>query len=354
MSLQLLEELDRDRFEVCMYVHERLPIQFDPSRKQLGDIIFGVTGYYRRWHLFRHLCETLRLARGADVIVGSNEGRASGLALFAGMVLRRPVVLWLHADWSRFSRIVSWRTRLVVRFFQQASVIVACSQGVASSHANAFPSARGRLHVITNCIDVSAIESAASVDLPEDMQGLFEAPTVVAVGRLDRQKGHDLLIRAHALALQAGIKHNLFILGDGGEGAMLKKLAAKLEVTDTVHFLGFQENPYRFMARATLFVLASRFEGFGLVVAEALACRVPVVAFDCPSGPAEILQNGRYGVLVPPQDTNALSKAIISTLADVALRRHLADGGPSRAQHFGVSAFSAAWSEVLETAAERK
>ena len=349
MSLQLFDSLDRTRFNVCMYVHERLPNQYEYAGESSEDIIYGINGSYHRWHLLRHLLTTLHLARKADVIIGASEGRASSLALLAGMILRRPVVLWLHVDWSWFFAIVSWRTRLAVRFFRCASAIVACSRGVADSHAKLFPETRDKLQVIRNCIDLPAIAQALPEELPDEMQELFNGPVIVAVGRLDRQKGHDLLIRAHALVLEAGVAHELIILGEGDERDALVALTVELGVADSVHLAGFYENPYRFMARATAFILASRFEGFGLVLAEALACAVPIISFDCPSGPAEILEQGHYGVLVPPQDIIALSKEITNMLTDEGLRRRLADSGPARAQYFGATSFAAAWSEILES-----
>jgi len=106
----------------------------------------------------------------------------------------------------------------------------------------------------------------------------------------------------------------LLILGEGKKRTTLEALARKLGVASDVGLPGFVDNPFAYMARAAVFVLSSAWEGFGNVVAEALACGCPVVSTDCPSGPAEILDGGAYGPLVPVGDDAALAKAILSVL----------------------------------------
>lgn len=350
MSLHLFEGLDRNLFKVKMYVHEQLSEQFEPQKHFSDDVRYGQNREYRRQHLGRHLAQTIRMARHADVIVGVSEGRASALALVAGALLGKPVVLWLHADWQRFTEILSWRVKSSVRAFRYASAIVACSQGVANSHIKAFPSNAKLLRVIPNGIDVKGVELAAKADLPEALKTLFEGPTVVAVGRLNQQKGFDHLIHAHKRARQMGVNFNLVIVGAGDELSALDGLSKELGVSESVHLVGFQENPHRFMSKATIFVSSSRFEGFGLVIAEALACKAPVIAYDCPSGPAEILGQGRYGVLVPPQDIEALAHEIVSLLADPTRRASLSANGPSRAKNFDIDAFRDSWAEVIKAA----
>lgn len=356
MSLQLLESLDRARFDVTMHLQELEEGQLDPGPRA-ADIVIGRRGPYRRSHLPGHLLRLLRLARRADVIVGVSEGRAAALALLCGRLTGRPVVLWLHADWSRFAGVLSWRTRAAVGAFRHARAIVACSGGVARAHAEAFPGNRPLLRVIPNAIDVDAIAAAAAAPLPSplpaELAPLLEGPTIVAAGRLDPQKGFDLLIEAHARALVQGPAHRLVILGTGEARPALERLARDLGVAGSVSFAGFQDNPHRIMARASLFVLSSRFEGFGLVLAEALACGCPVLSFDCPSGPAEILREGRDGVLVPPEDAGALADAIAALLADPQRRAELAEIGPRRARAYDLPAFAAAWGDLLEEVAGR-
>jgi len=104
------------------------------------------------------------------------------------------------------------------------------------------------------------------------------------------------------------------ILGEGEERPKLEALVRELRLEEDVALPGFVDNPYKYMKRAAVFVLSSQWEGFGNVLVEAMACGCPVVATDCPSGPAEILENGKWGRLVPPGDPEALAKAILDTV----------------------------------------
>jgi len=141
----------------------------------------------------------------------------------------------------------------------------------------------------------------------------IEHPVILAAGRLHPQKAYPVLLRAFADILKK--RHaNLAILGEGQRLDELRKLAIALNVTEEVHFLGFAKNPFAYMKAADVFALSSAYEGFGNVVAEALASGTPVVSTDCVSGPREILADGKFGKLVPVGDHKALAQAILETL----------------------------------------
>jgi glycosyltransferase involved in cell wall biosynthesis len=140
-----------------------------------------------------------------------------------------------------------------------------------------------------------------------------QPPVVLSVGRLVPQKDHATLLRAFS-RLRAGRAARLVILGDGKDRKSLELLASKLGVADDVSLPGFESNPYRYMRRCAVFVLSSAWEGSGNVLAEAMACGAPVVSTDCPSGPAEILGDGKYGPLVAVGDHEALAAAIEASL----------------------------------------
>jgi glycosyltransferase involved in cell wall biosynthesis len=141
-----------------------------------------------------------------------------------------------------------------------------------------------------------------------------QAPVVLGVGRLSPQKDFATLIRAFA-RVRMHRPARLMILGHGPERASLEALALAQGLADSVLLPGWVTNPYAFMARAGVFVLSSRWEGLPSVLIEALVCGTPVVATDCLSGPREILEDGRYGRLVPVGDEEALAAAIDAALA---------------------------------------
>ena len=154
-------------------------------------------------------------------------------------------------------------------------------------------------------------KSEEALDHPWFLPG--EPPVILGVGRLTQAKDFPTLIRAFALVRK---KHpaRLMILGEGEERSKLETLVQELGLEKEVSLPGFVDNPYKYMKRAAVFVLSSKWEGFGNVLVEAMALGTPVVSTNCPSGPAEILENGRWGRLVPVGDVYALAEAIIETL----------------------------------------
>jgi glycosyltransferase involved in cell wall biosynthesis len=126
----------------------------------------------------------------------------------------------------------------------------------------------------------------------------------------------------------------LVILGSGEKEAELKEQASRLGIDAQVYFLGFQKNPFSYIKAADLFVLPSLFEGFALVLVEAMACETPVIATDCPFGPREVLDDGTAGLLVSVKDSAAISNAIVKMLADSQLGSQFVENGRNRIEAF--------------------
>lgn len=204
--------------------------------------------------------------------------------------------------------------KLVGILYPWADEIINVSGGVADDLANVTGIPRSRMRVIYNPVvsESMAAQARQAPDHPWLAPG--EPPVVLAVGRLTPQKDYPTLLRAFAKA-RASVRSRLVILGEGDERVKLEELSKELGIDRDVSLAGFQENPFSFMARAGVFVLASRFEGLPGVLIQALACGCPVVSTDCPSGPREILDGGRWGSLVPVGDVDALAQAIESTLS---------------------------------------
>jgi glycosyltransferase involved in cell wall biosynthesis len=138
-------------------------------------------------------------------------------------------------------------------------------------------------------------------------------PVVLGAGRLEAQKDFPTLLKAFA-RVRAVREARLILLGEGKDRPLLEALAQDLRVAENVELPGFVENPFAYMARATVFVLSSTYEGLPGVLIQAMACGCPVVSTDCPSGPAEILAGGAYGPLAPVGDDRALAQAILAQL----------------------------------------
>jgi glycosyltransferase involved in cell wall biosynthesis len=180
----------------------------------------------------------------------------------------------------------------------------------------------------------------------------------VSVARLDEiQKDHRTLLRAYAKMIEDnGVKDDLVIVGNGAFKQELEALAVQLGIAPRVHFVGHQDNPHALIANARVHVLSSRYEGMPMVLLEALAHGRPIVATDCPTGPREILDDGRAGMLVPIGDVDAMADALARIVTDAALRDTMTANALARAQHYGIEhsnrRFAACVGEVL--AAQRK
>jgi glycosyltransferase involved in cell wall biosynthesis len=203
---------------------------------------------------------------------------------------------------------------LMVRwFYPWSDAIVAASHGVAADVSQLTGMAIDQIPVIHNPVVTPEVlqKMQAPVNHPWFVEG--EPPVILGVGRLVSQKDFPTLIEAFA-RVRAQVRSRLMILGEGEDRALLEAQIRNLGLEADVALPGFVANPYAYMARAQVFALSSIFEGFGNVVAEAMAAGTPIVATDCESGPAEILANGKYGKLVSVGNAVALADAIMETL----------------------------------------
>lgn len=196
--------------------------------------------------------------------------------------------------------------------YRLADARVAVSAGVADDLAELSGMGRDRFTVIHNPLPIRAGVAPASVAAAQAAWGEGGGRRILSVGSLKPQKNHALAIRA--LARQGDRMARLLILGEGHCRGALEALARSEGVADRVFLPGFAADPMPFFHAADLFVLASDYEGFGNVIVEALSCGLPVVATDCPSGPSEILDDGRFGDLVPVGDAEAMARAMTAAL----------------------------------------
>jgi glycosyltransferase involved in cell wall biosynthesis len=254
----------------------------------------------------------------------------------------------------------TWKRRyfpdLIRRSYRTADAIVAVSEGVADDLTQHFGIPRDLIRVVYNPVVADDLREKAGSEIGHPWFAAGAPPVVLGTGRLQAAKDYPTLIRAFA-RLRRLREARLVILGNGrdpGETARrraeLMGLAAELGVAGDLDLPGFVPNPFPYMARASVFVLSSAWEGFGNVIVEALACGCPVVSTDCPSGPAEILDDGRYGRLVPVGDVAAMAEAIVTTLEQPPDRELLRDRGAL----FSVERAIDAYLNLLLPAPERR
>ena len=212
--------------------------------------------------------------------------------------------------------IAAWLIPKLVRIsYPMADAVVSVSNGVQKDLLHHVHLSPKRSHVIYNPVvdDILIKRAAESLDHPWFQPE--EPPVILAVGRLTEAKNYSLLIKAFA-QLRSERQCRLLILGEGSLRASLEALVKELGIADDVSMPGFAENPFPFMRQASVFVLSSSWEGLPGALIQAMACGCRVVSTNCPSGPAEILENGKWGKLVPVNDQSALVAAILDSLDD--------------------------------------
>lgn len=264
------------------------------------------------------------LRRERPRVLVSSMGHANLVALWAGRLAGRvtPVIVTEHNTLSQEAgRARGLRGRLwphlLRTFYPWAARVVAVSRGAADDLANTSGLPRDRVEVVYNPVITPEMLALAGQVADHPWFAPGQPPVVLGVGRLTPQKDFGTLLRAFA-EVRRSRAARLVILGEGEERPALETLAGQLGVAGDVMLPGFQANALAYMAGAAVFALSSAWEGLPTVLIEALVAGTRVVSTDCPSGPREILQEGRLGALVPVGDPSALAAAILEALGQPA------------------------------------
>jgi glycosyltransferase involved in cell wall biosynthesis len=260
-------------------------------------------------------------------------------ARFAVSLYGRKQIKWIAREGSNTPAMIQWERmtataralerRIVGSVYRAADRVIASSQGLAAGLAREIHVPMTKMVAIPNGVEIDEIRRRA--EEPVQVPDRF----VVAAGRLEHQKGFDLLLPAFAQgAAQRDV--SLVILGEGPDRAALERLSLSLGIRDRVLMPGAVLNPWSYITRAEAFVLSSRWEGFGNVIIEAMACGTPVIVTDCDYGPTEIVEAGRTGLIVPTGDPIALGAAIRRLIDDRAEATRLAAAASTHVESFRI------------------
>lgn len=262
------------------------------------------------------------LRRERPTVVLSAMRHANVIAVVARHLARvsTRVVLSEHDNFSASNKNAkNWRDQSILRFmrwaYQRADEIIAVSSGVADDLAPNIGMPRSSVDVVYNPVVTDELYRRAKEPVSHPWFKAGEPPVFLSVGRLEPQKDFSTLLNAFAKVRQTH-SARLMILGEGSLRSRLEAEVDHLGLKEDVQLPGFVSNPYAFMRASTLFVLSSVWEGLPTVLIEVMACGTPVVSTSCPSGPEEILENGRWGTLVPVGDDTEMAAAMMAALAE--------------------------------------
>lgn len=262
---------------------------------------------------------------------------------------------------------------LIKLLYNKADLIVVVSEAIKKDLIKNYSLKEEKIKVIYNPYDIERINHLASESIEEKYSEIFKNPTVITVGRLSKQKGQWHLIRAFKKVKEEIPNAKLVILGQGELQDYLIKLTINLGLKNDIYFLGFQKNPFKYIARSTLYVFPSLYEGFPNALCEAMACGIPVISADCKSGPREILATstdidmetneielGEYGVLFPVCDgvmynyddaltvqEVILSNCIINFLTNPGLQKAYSGKSLKRVEDFKIEEIIKIWEGLI-------
>jgi glycosyltransferase involved in cell wall biosynthesis len=351
-AVQVLNALDGDRWERSMYLFERSgPFLADLS-PAIQLVAADTSSRIGRWHRLRRFVRHTR----PDVIVAFlsylsvlTAARAAAAGTRVVFDVATPMSAFLTDADYRWSR--RWNRRMFTAAIRigcaAADLIIATSQGVADDLVASFSGPRARVHVVPNPVDLAMVAAASQEALEAEFETEWRRPVIVAAGRLAEAKNYPLLIEALAM-LRERIPASLFILGQGDQEPALRRMIRDRELGAHVHLCGFRDNPWKYIARADVFALTSRYEGFGNVLVEAMACGVPVVATGSP-GTRDIVSSDD-GVLVERHEPAAVAAALARVLGDHQLRERMSAAARQHAQRYRTESVALAYDRVLTEA----
>ncbi len=300
-----------------------------------GNLLEGLKHNIKRLWVLRKAVKKTK----PDAVISFID-RTNVRTLASTLGLSFPIVVSERIDPSKndIGRVWSLFRRLLYPF---ASRLVVQTSGALSFFSRSM---QKKSRIIPNPVIVPPIAGERKLN----RNAASSAPkTLIAMGRLTEQKGFDILLRAFARVSPRHPEWNLVIWGEGEQRSPLEKLKNDLGLQDKVALPGVTHSAYAEMVKADLFVLSSRFEGFPMVLVESMVCGLPVISFDCPSGPKDIIQNEVDGLLIPSENLEKLAEAMDKLMGDEVQREKFSQRAPEVKERFGLDKVMGMWESLL-------
>jgi glycosyltransferase involved in cell wall biosynthesis len=361
-SLNLLSRIDRAMFRTCLVTSRNIFNHFEHSNieKLISIEGLGIDHAFNSFERFKRDVETISSLIGKekpDVAFGMMH-YASYLLVLAKKLygFQEKVIVSPRGPLTRYLEYFEpdlhkklLHERLFCFSCKYADSIIVASQGMKEECVDHFCADSARTIVIPNCVDFNDINIRVSEST--DMNIPLGFQVICSAARLEREKSISFLLKAFSLVRKQR-KVKLAIIGDGSERRNLEKLSHELNIEEDTIFLGFQENPYKFIRKSDIYVHTCLFEGFSNSIIEAMACGVPVISTDCPYGPGEIITNNKNGILVGVDDSNGLIEAINTLLDDRDLRETISLQGLMTSSNYSVERMTRAYETCFCTLAD--
>ena len=243
--------------------------------------------------------------------------------------------------------------KILIRFLyplKTVNAIVPVSKGIKEILAKKYKIDKVKIIPIYFGVDIKKIKQIAKEKV-EDYESLFQNARFlkfITVGRLSSEKGHKFLIEAFYNVIKEIPNSKLFILGEGPLRAQLEEQISVMGLKNDVFLLGFKKNPYKYMSKASIFVLSSLHEGLSIVLIEALACNLPIISTNCKVGPKEILDDGKYGLLTKVANSNDLAEKMVLLGKNQELRETFSKKSDHRIKIFEIERFINKWFRIID------
>jgi glycosyltransferase involved in cell wall biosynthesis len=346
VTVTLLEHLDRARFTPTLVLMRRTGPLADRVPADVEVIELGS----RRLALAAPALARAIRARAPDVVMCTAAG-ANIVAVAAHRLARSRARLVLSERSALRRPGRELRDRFVIplkrRLYPMADLVTAVSDGVARDLRDQLALPADRVRVVHNPLIGDDLQALMAERVDHPWAHDRSRPLVVAVGRLTEVKDYPTMLRAF-VELRTRHRARLVVLGQGERLGSLQRLAAELGLVDDLAFVGFDPNPFRWMARATLLVQSSLAEGLPGTLVQSMACGTPVVATDCDHGPREVVRDGVDGFLVAVGDSSALAERAGRLLADDTLRARMSDAAGRAGALYTVAAAMARYEAALD------